>query len=114
MGRMLLSARSDDVLANLLKTTEVARRTPHSVTDPVELLGRIKSARETGYAFEYGEHIGGFLSYALPVPLDVERPLALGMCRPIDSAPNAPVQTHLETMRLCARELSQLASLAAF
>ncbi len=114
MGRVLLSSMPDEELALLLGTAEIPRRTPHSLNTPSEVLERIQAARQAGYAFEYGEYTAGELGYAVPITLEGKRPLALGLRRPIDHAPNKPVEAYLEALWNCARELRALPALSAF
>ncbi|MBT8153935.1 helix-turn-helix domain-containing protein [Epibacterium ulvae] len=114
MGRVLLSSLPDEDLVQLLDTADIPRRTPHSLNSPSVVLERIQTARQAGYAFEYGEYTAGELGYAVPIKVESKRPLALGLRRSIDHAPNKPVEAYLEALWNCARELCVLPALSAF
>lgn len=66
-GRAILSTLPAAEVDALLAGVQLARHTPHTVTEPRALRRRLAQARERGYAFAAEEYLLGDLSVAAPV-----------------------------------------------
>ena len=64
VGKALLSSLSTDQLVSLLRETTLTRRTPNTITDPLQLLKELKTTTECGYATDDGEHEEGIKCFA--------------------------------------------------
>ncbi len=64
---MLLSQFSDKEILERIGRKPLARRTPHTLTTPSELLTEIRSVREKGYAVSDEELELGLRALAFPV-----------------------------------------------
>lgn len=67
MGRVLLAAEKDSEVEAVLSASDLSPRTPYSLTDPREILARIREVRQTGYALIDQEVEIGLRSIAVPV-----------------------------------------------
>lgn len=67
MGRVLLAALPDDEIRGRLASNPPTARTPLTVTDPDELMDRIRTVRDKGYAVIDQEVELGLRSIAVPV-----------------------------------------------
>ncbi|NYT25677.1 helix-turn-helix domain-containing protein [Alcaligenaceae bacterium] len=67
MGRVLLAALDDDELARRLETTDLAARTPRTLTDPALLREEIRRVRSQGWALIDQELEPGLMSLAAPI-----------------------------------------------
>jgi DNA-binding IclR family transcriptional regulator len=65
-GRALLAFQSPDVVSRVVKEGLVAR-TPHTSTDPADLLKKLESVRRDGYALDDEESEVGMRGIAAPV-----------------------------------------------
>jgi IclR family transcriptional regulator, acetate operon repressor len=68
VGKALLASASDDDVRALLSRTGLPRHTPHTVTDPEELLAQLDLIRSRGYAVDEGEQEVGVRCVAVAVP----------------------------------------------
>ena len=68
VGKALLAPRADDEVRALLARTGLPRHTPHTVTDPDELLAQLDLVRARGYAMDEGEQEVGVRCVAVAVP----------------------------------------------
>ena len=68
VGKALLATSSDDDARAVLTRTGLPRHTPHTVTDPQELLDQLAAIREAGYAVDEGEQEVGVRCVAVAVP----------------------------------------------
>jgi IclR family acetate operon transcriptional repressor len=68
VGKALLATTSDDEVRALLARTGLPRHTPHTVTDPEELLAQLGRVRDRGYAMDEGEQEVGVRCVAVAVP----------------------------------------------
>jgi DNA-binding IclR family transcriptional regulator len=66
-GRAYLSALSPAAVRRILRRSRLRALTPHTITDPREILRRIRAAGETGYAWSDQECYRGDLTIAAPV-----------------------------------------------
>lgn len=67
VGKALLSALPTDQVVSLLGEVTLTKRTPITITDPIQLLEEIKVTAERGYAIDNGEHEEGIKCFAVPV-----------------------------------------------
>ena len=67
VGKALLSSLPTDQVVELLKETPLTKRTPTTITDPVQLLEELKKTRERGCAIDNGENEEGIKCFAIPV-----------------------------------------------
>jgi IclR family transcriptional regulator, acetate operon repressor len=68
VGKALLAESPDAEVRALLARTGLPRHTPHTVTDPDELLAQLGGIRERGYAVDEGEQEVGVRCVAVAVP----------------------------------------------
>jgi len=68
VGKALLASASDDDARALLARTGQPRHTPHTVTDPEELMAQLQVIRARGYAMDEGEQEVGVRCVAVAVP----------------------------------------------
>lgn len=97
MGRVLLAAMPVDEARALVEQSDLTPRTPLSLTDPEEIMGRIAQIREQGYALNDQEIEIGLISLAVPIydRLDtVVAALNTGMAA-AQLSPEALVETYL-------------------
>jgi len=64
VGKALLSGIPTDQLVSLLREFPLTKRTPTTITDPIQLLEEIKITAERGYAIDNGEHEAGIKCFA--------------------------------------------------
>jgi IclR family transcriptional regulator, pca regulon regulatory protein len=64
---VLLAALPADQARALVEASDLTPRTPHSLTDPNEIMGRIEAARRDGYAVIDQEVELGLRSIAVPL-----------------------------------------------
>ena len=67
MGRVLLAALPDEEVRSILDGSELARRTPATLTEPDQVLRRITQAREDGFTIVDQEVETGLRSIAVPL-----------------------------------------------
>jgi IclR family transcriptional regulator, pca regulon regulatory protein len=67
LGRMLLAGLSDDEALSLLHASDRPALTRHSVTEPNELLARVRLARKQGWCLVNQELEEGLISLAAPL-----------------------------------------------
>ena len=67
VGKVLLSGLPTDQVVSLLREFSLIRRTPETITDPIQLLEEIKTTAERGYAIDNGEHEEGIKCFAAPI-----------------------------------------------
>lgn len=67
MGRVLLAALPADQARAIIEASDLSPRTPHSLTDPDEIMGQIETARRDGYAVIDQEVELGLRSIAVPL-----------------------------------------------
>ncbi|RTL61562.1 MAG: IclR family transcriptional regulator [Pseudonocardiaceae bacterium] len=75
-GRVLLSAVEDDRVLEILHAAGREPRTPHTLTDPIELLAVVREARQEGLAVSDEELELGMRAIAVPVSDGVGRVVA--------------------------------------
>ena len=68
VGKALLAHSSDEDVRALLARTGLPRHTPHTLTEPDELLAQLGRIRECGYAMDEGEQEVGVRCVAVAVP----------------------------------------------
>lgn len=66
-GRVLLAAKSQDEIRELLEGHPCPKLTPFTITDPKKLMSTIESAKQLGYALSSEELEMGMRSLAVPV-----------------------------------------------
>ncbi len=67
MGRVLLAALPIETARALIEASDLTPRTPHSLTDPDDIMAKLASVRETGYALIDQEVELGLRSLAVPL-----------------------------------------------
>ena len=67
VGKALLSSLPTDQVVELLRKSPLPKRTPTTITDPVQLLEELKKTRDRGYAIDNGEHEEGIKCFAAPI-----------------------------------------------
>jgi len=67
MGRVLLAALPEDEARSVIESSDLTPRTPHSLTDPEEIMAAIAKARSAGHATVDQEVELGLRSLAVPV-----------------------------------------------
>jgi IclR family pca regulon transcriptional regulator len=67
MGRAILAGLPREEVRDILDRTELVQLTPHTVTDPDELLATIEDVRRLGYALVDQELEVGLRSIAVPI-----------------------------------------------
>lgn len=67
LGRVLLAALPDAEARGIVERSDLSPRTPHSLTDPAEIMARIATARGTGFALIDQEVENGLRSIAVPL-----------------------------------------------
>ena len=67
VGKALLSGLPTDQVVSLLREVTLERRTPNTITDPIQLLEELKVTAERGYAIDNGEHEEGIKCFAVPI-----------------------------------------------
>ena len=67
VGKALLSNLPTDQVVSLLREFPPTRRTPETITDPIQLLEEIKTTAERGHAIDNGEHEEGIKCFAAPI-----------------------------------------------
>ncbi len=68
VGKALLAESSDDEARAVLGRTGLTRHTPHTVTDPEQLIAELAEVRRLGYAMDEGEQEVGVRCIAVAVP----------------------------------------------
>jgi IclR family pca regulon transcriptional regulator len=76
MGRVLLAALAETEARAILSRSELKANTPHTKTDPGELMAELRKVREQGYALIDQELELGLCSIAVPVENDRGRTVA--------------------------------------
>lgn len=66
-GKMILAQMTERQLEAYLRTTELKRYTPYTITDPEQLKKELNMIRVQGYAMEYSELRTGVKSIAAPI-----------------------------------------------
>lgn len=67
VGKALLSGLPTDQVVSLLREFPLTRRTPETITDPIQLLEEIKATAKRGYAIDNGEHEEGIKCLAASI-----------------------------------------------
>jgi DNA-binding IclR family transcriptional regulator len=67
VGKALLSGLPTDQVVSLLREVTLEKRTPNTITDPIQLLEEIKLTADRGYAIDNGEHEEGIKCFATPI-----------------------------------------------
>jgi DNA-binding IclR family transcriptional regulator len=67
VGKALLGGLPTEQLTTLVKTMKLDRRTPTTITDPVDLVKEIKLTAKRGYAIDNGENEEGIICIAAPI-----------------------------------------------
>ena len=68
VGKAVLSLLPDDQVRALVHRTGMPAQTPHSITDPDELVLALHGIRRDGFAVDDGEQEAGVRCVAVPVP----------------------------------------------
>ena len=67
MGRALLAALAEDEARAIIEASDMTPRTPHSLTDPEEIMAVVRKVRAEGYAIVDQEVELGLRALAVPV-----------------------------------------------
>ena len=68
VGKALLASAPDADVRAVLGRTGLPRHTPHTLTDPEELMAQLEVIRDRGYAMDEGEQEVGVRCVAVAVP----------------------------------------------
>lgn len=101
LGRVLLAGLTEAECLDILRASDLSPRTPFSLTDPIEIMDAIRSARETGYAVIDQEVETGLRSLAVPLSNSrgqVVAALNIGMAISQDP-PEAMLDLYLPSLR---------------
>jgi IclR family pca regulon transcriptional regulator len=111
MGRVLLGTLPDGELEAWLAAERLERVTPHTCTEPRELLRRIRQARADGYAYVEQELERGLCSVAVPLSnRDGTTVAAINVGMPYrENARGRALAEILPALRETAREIQRLA-----
>ena len=97
---VLLSGLDDDGVRRLLGSAELPRFTPRTVTDPAQMLEKVRQARLDGYAISAGELDNDVVGVAVPIHRDGAVVAAVGM---------VALASHMDDARI-ARVIDDLVS----
>jgi len=67
VGKALLSSLPTDQLISLLRESQLPKRTPNTITVPIQLLEELKMSAERGYTVDNEEHEPGIKCFAAPI-----------------------------------------------
>ena len=110
LGRVLLAALPEDQARARLEAADLSPRTPHSLTDPAELMARLAQVRDAGFALIDQEVELGLRSIAVPVHDGHGRVVAAlntGMAATQDSM-HALVDSYLPALQKTAQGLRRI------
>lgn len=96
-GHVMLAAMSSEALQIWLKDAALPRLTPHTITDPAELMRRIDLAREHDCCLASEEHEVGV--HALAVPLRDMRGRTVAALNVVHATTNVNLQHWADEMR---------------
>ncbi|UWR57329.1 IclR family transcriptional regulator domain-containing protein [Phaeobacter inhibens] len=112
LGRMLMGCLPEEDAADTLATADIPRHTEQSLTQPDQILERVATARQQGYAVTDSEFETGIIGYAVPVSRPEQRPIVVGSSSPRGVNPAQDTEQSLRALQLCAAELRQSQALA--
>lgn len=111
VGKAILSLLPESRARALLTGAPLRWFTPHTITDPDELMAEVAAIRSRGYALDREEHEIGVCCIAVPVPAQL--PLAISVSGPHSRLTDEDVQSKaLPALREAVREISPLIELA--
>lgn len=105
VGKALLSRLDDNHVVELLRRTEMASKTPRTITTPEAMLEELALIRERGYAMDDGEHESGVRCVALLVP-EAPTSVALSVSGPSSRVTIERMGVVLPVMRRVAADLA--------
>lgn len=108
-GKMYLSTLTRSHLMRYLAATDLAARTPNTLTDPDALLAEIQQVREQGYSLDREEFMQDMIALAVPI-LDVNDRLmaTLAFHAPTQRFSIEKALDYLDAIREAASDLSKL------
>jgi DNA-binding IclR family transcriptional regulator len=106
-GRVLLAFSSKEEVDRLLKTSDLPRLTPNSITDPVRFRASVEEVRRVGYSVTRSETRVGTASIAVPLFDGQENAIAsLGLICPVHLLTKKEAERLVHPLQRAARELS--------
>lgn len=108
-GKMYLSTLAPGHLLRYLSATDLAARTPNTLTDPDALLAEIQHVRDQGYSLDREEFMQDMIALAVPIRDANDRLMAtLAFHAPTQRFSIERALDHLDAMQEAAAELSKL------
>jgi DNA-binding IclR family transcriptional regulator len=107
MGKSLLAFRPAEEREAIVRRLNLKPLTPHTITDPDELLRELERTVERGYSLADEEHEPGIRTVAVPV-LDLRGRVAAAICitAPAFRVSLEDLTRHVPVLRDAAREIS--------
>lgn len=105
VGKVMLAARPDQYVLDVLRRTGMERLTADTITTPEAFLDDLERVRARGYAIDHGEQELGVCCVAVPVP-DAPRPMALSMSGPLPRMSDEVIARALPVLREAACQIS--------
>jgi IclR family transcriptional regulator, acetate operon repressor len=109
VGKAMLATSTEDEVRALLSRTGLPRHTPHTITDPDELLTQLALVRERGYAVDEGEQEVGVRCVAVAVPRSTLR-LAMSVSGPAPRMSDELLEHAIPVLQEAARSLGDALS----
>ena len=104
VGKALLASSAEEDVRALLARTGLPRHTPHTVTDPDELLAQLRRVRRRGYAMDEGEQEVGVRCVGVAVPGSTLR-LAMSVSGPAPRMSDELLAHAVPVLQAAARSL---------
>ena len=105
VGKVMLAARSDQYVLDVLRRTGMELLTEHTITTPEAFLADLGRVRARGYAIDHGEQEIGVCCVAVPVPM-APRPMALSMSGPLPRMSDEMIARAVPLLREAASRIS--------
>lgn len=107
-SKVLLSALSDEELANVIADLDIVREGPNTIIDREELREAALKARSDGFATSSEEGIRGVSACAVPVEIEGLGVAALGLYGPVMRFEESDVSRYLGLLKAAAEEIRAL------
>jgi len=105
-GKVLLAFMPEDERENLIRQIRLEPRAPNTITDPAELRGDLKLARERGFALADEENEEGICAIGVPVIGVQGRPVAaISVVAPVFRVSRERLEQFAPMLRDAAREI---------
>ena len=105
-GKLFLSTLSRSQVLHLLREFGMPAFTPHTITDPEQMIAELDAVRVRGYAIEHGEYRRGLMGAAAPIhEIDGKIQYALGFVGLFRSVTSDDFLSAVEKMMTVAKEI---------